>query len=56
MTMPEASVNKYDCSIFWENQVRLARQCSIIKFISEAFSEKELSYKDFRPGIPAPDP
>ena len=56
MTMPETAMDKYNGFVFREYQVRLARQYSIMKFIPEAFSEKELSDKDFRPCVFAPDP
>lgn len=56
MTMPETAMDKYNGFVFREYQVRLARQCSIMKFIPEAFSEKEPSYKEFRACVFTPDP
>jgi hypothetical protein len=49
-------VNKYICSILRENQVRLAWQRLVMKFIPKTFCEQKLSDEDFRLGVLAPDP
>jgi len=54
--MPETPMNKNNCPIFRENEIRLARQRLIMQFIPETLCEQEFSDKSFRPGVPAPDP
>jgi hypothetical protein len=43
MSVPEAAVNKYDCSVFWENNVRFSWQLRSMKPKSEAGTVKKSS-------------
>lgn len=54
--MPETTINKYNRFILQKNQVRLARQSLVMKFVSETFCEQKLSDENFRFCVLAPDP
>jgi len=55
MTVPEASMNKDNCPVLRENEIRLARQSPVMQLVSETFSEQKLSDKNFRTCVLAPD-
>ncbi len=51
MHMPKTPVDKYDCFIFWENNIGVTCIPLIIFSISETMCKQVFSYKLFRLGI-----
>lgn len=55
MAMPETAMNKDDCPVLRENDIRLAREIRRVKAKAETSAVQQASQMQLRPGILAPD-
>tara|TARA_R100000656_G_scaffold67910_1_gene51347 strand:- start:4074 stop:4307 length:234 start_codon:yes stop_codon:yes gene_type:complete len=55
MPMPKTTIYKYNALVFWENNIRLARQRFIMQFVPETSGMKPATNSHFRFRILSPD-
>ena len=55
MSMPETTVNEDDCFVFWQNNIRFARQFFVIQSVSKTICEKEFPNQKLWLGVLAFD-
>lgn len=55
MSMPEASMDKHNCSVLWKYEVGGAGQFLYMKSVSEPSGEKKGAKRPFRPSVLSSD-